>query len=245
MSAGMDDYIAKPIDPHTMFQTLLRWVKPIPPGAEIHRASSSALALPDIPGLDQQAGLKRVAGKRELYLHLLRQFIAEEADAAARLSAALEIGDYVQAERTVHTLKGVSGNVGCVQLQEAATVLERDLRARGAIHLAPLEQALEQVMTALRAGLEAEDRLSGAGAPTADTPAGPALLQQLAALLAASDGDALELFLQQTPALRALFGPDEFADFEKALNHFDFVNALTLLRHAAAAQRIPLPEDIR
>ncbi|OQS33234.1 response regulator [Chromobacterium haemolyticum] len=245
MNAGMDDYIAKPIDPHAMFQTLLRWVKPIPPGAELRHAVSSALALPDIPGLDQQAGLKRVAGKRELYLHLLRQFVAEEADAAARLSAALAIGDYVQAERTVHTLKGVSGNVGCVQLQDAATAVERDLRSRGAVRLAPLENALEQVMTALRACLEAEDRLSGAVAPNADAPAGPALLRRLAALLAASDGDALELFLQQAPVLRALLAPNEFAAFEKALNQFDFVSALTLLRHAAAAQRIPLPEDIR
>lgn len=245
MNAGMDDYIAKPIDPHAMFQTLLRWVKPIPPGAELRHAVSSALALPDIPGLDQQAGLKRVAGKRELYLHLLRQFVAEEADAAARLSAALAIGDYVQAERTVHTLKGVSGNVGCVQLQDAATAVERDLRSRGAVRLAPLEDALEQVMTALRACLEAEDRLSGAVAPNADAPAGPALLRRLAALLAASDGDALELFLQQAPILRTLLAPNEFADFEKALNQFDFVSALTLLRHAAAAQRIPLPEDIR
>ena len=48
MRAGMDDYIAKPIDPHAMFQTLLRWVKPSRPGADIRRATSAALVLPDI-----------------------------------------------------------------------------------------------------------------------------------------------------------------------------------------------------
>ncbi|WP_374423869.1 response regulator [Chromobacterium sp.] len=243
MRAGMDDYIAKPIDPHAMFQTLLRWVKPSRPGADIRRATSAALVLPDIPGLDQQAGLKRVAGKRELYLHLLRQFIAEEADAAARLSAALEIGDYTQAERTIHTLKGVSGSVGCVRLQEASTELERALRARDGIPqaLAPLAAELERVMTALRAALEAEDRFAAIAAPAAQ----PELLRRLAALLAASDGDALGLFLQHAPALRALFSAEEFAAFEKALTQFDFVLALALLRVTAAAQHIALPENIK
>jgi hypothetical protein len=130
-----------------------------------------------------------------------------------------------------------------VQLQDASAELERALRARDGMPqaLAPLTKELDRVMAALRAGLEAEDRFAGATVPAAE----PALLRQLAALLAASDGDALGLFLQQAPALRASFSKEEFAAFEKALTQFDFVSALALLRDTAAAKRISLPEDIR
>jgi len=82
----------------------------------------------DVAGLDYATGLKRVAGNRVLYLRLLRQFCEEEADAATRITVALDADDLVTAERVAHTLKGVAGSIGLVQLQAAAALLEKPSR---------------------------------------------------------------------------------------------------------------------
>src|SRR5262249_57360217 len=77
-------------------------------------------SLPSVEGLDTAAGLMRVAGNRRLYAKLLRQFVAQQAEAPARISEALTAGDHAAAERVAHTVKGVAGNLGAGGVQAAA-----------------------------------------------------------------------------------------------------------------------------
>src|SRR6185295_13607827 len=96
IAVGMVDHITKPIDPRVMFQTLSRWVRPVPASpAAAPRPKTAAPQdrLPQIEGLDVEAGMKRVAGNRKLYLSLLRQFADKQADAGQRLAAALSAKD--------------------------------------------------------------------------------------------------------------------------------------------------------
>ncbi|MEO3958933.1 hypothetical protein, partial [Chromobacterium piscinae] len=72
-----------------------------------------------------------------------------------------------------------------------------------------------------------------------------ALLEQLAALLAVGDGDALGYFLEHAPRIRACFPEGACEPFEQALNGFDFVSALSALRELARAYSKKLPEDSR
>ncbi|WP_053073374.1 response regulator [Chromobacterium violaceum] len=242
LAAGMVDHIAKPIDPHILFSTLARWVRRS--GASQGREAETAAdqtPLPQIDGLDQLAGLRRVAGNRQLYLHLLRQFVDEEAGAATRLGLALGERDFQTAERIAHTLKGAAGSIGFVDLQSAAMRLEMALRARESWQdlLVELEMELGQVVGALRAGL------AELGQPASGARPDDALLERLAALLAVGDGDALGYFLEHAPRIRACFPEGACADFEQALNRFDFVSALGALRELARACGKKLPEDTR
>ncbi|AXE33310.1 hypothetical protein DK843_02665 [Chromobacterium phragmitis] len=155
LAAGMADHVAKPIDPQVLFSTLARWISRDAPLSDV--AVAEEAPLPRIAGLDQAAGLRRVAGNRELYLHLLRQFLEEESGAAIRFGVAVSEGDYQTAERVVHTLKGAAGNIGFVDLQKTAMRLEMATRAREDHQglLAELEAELVQAMDALRDGLAA------------------------------------------------------------------------------------------
>ena len=241
LSAGMVDHIAKPIDPHLMFSTVKRWARAAAgPPARAQEPKEEARLMPLVDGLDIAAGLRRVAGNRELYLHLLRQFVAEEAGAAARLAAALEDGDYPLAERIAHTLKGTTGSIGLADLPETAAKLEQAIRARVDCRdgLATLARQMERAVGALRAGLDAL-------APAADRgeAQGGKLLTQLAGLLAASDGEALGYFLAHASEVRQTFPGSDYAEFEKALTSFDFAAALSSLRAGAARNGITLPED--
>jgi HPt (histidine-containing phosphotransfer) domain-containing protein len=199
---------------------------PPPPAAE-------PADLPDIAGLDHEAGLRHMAGSRELYRRLLRQFISEQADTAARLNAALDEQDYELAQRIVHTVKGVAGSIGLFDLQARAALLERAIKTRENYRqtLPALERELARVLSALQ--------LAFAEVPPAvvATTDGAALQEQLAELLDAGDSEALEFFQQHAPAIRALFPDGDYAGFELALHAFDFVSALDKLRRAGAADR--------
>src|SRR6185436_15574135 len=127
LAAGMNDHIAKPIDPEMLFDTLARYARPGgAPDAPSRDAVTAAEgpALPVVEGLDAADGLLRVAGNRALYVKLLRQFVEQQGEAPARIADALGAGDRATAERLAHTVKGVAGNLGARAVHASAGVLE-------------------------------------------------------------------------------------------------------------------------
>ncbi|MBV8048830.1 MAG: response regulator [Paludibacterium sp.] len=145
LAAGMNDHIAKPIDPAQLYQTLARWLPP--------SATPSAVS----PGLEQHSGLQHVGGNQALYLKLLRVFIDNEADAALRLSQALTENDVNAAARVAHTVKGIAGSLGMAALQTAARDLEQRIVTGGetAAPLSQFEQQLAEAVSTARRALDA------------------------------------------------------------------------------------------
>ena len=77
-------------------------------------------ALRHIPGLDVNAGLRRVLDKRPAYEGLLRKFVAGQAHAVQATRTALAAGQHDEAQRAMHTLKGTAGNIGATALAALA-----------------------------------------------------------------------------------------------------------------------------
>ncbi len=251
LAAGMVDHITKPLDPPAMFRSLLRWVTVAPQQDATAIATpppSQAAApvpvpvplplLPDIPGLDVEAGLRRVAGNKALYLRLLRQFTEGQADAARRITTALAEGRGDEAERIAHTVRGVAGNIGLAGLQEVATTLEDALRHGRDV--APLMAGFDGAITTLVQALAAWQH--PAGSPTgvsaaAAAPPDPAeatdCVNRFAQLLADSDGDAVDFLVENRRVLHHIFGDGAFPGIEQAVQGFDFDTALQAVRDAA------------
>src|SRR5277367_701347 len=84
LDAGMNDHVSKPIDPETLFATLLRWAKPRPKQTiepqPTPAKKGDEVILPEIAGVNITDGVKRVAGNKRLYRDLLMQFAAKQAD---------------------------------------------------------------------------------------------------------------------------------------------------------------------
>ena len=114
LAAGMNDHVAKPIDPAALFEAVGRFYKPAEGAPAPDQPSSPAPqeALPSIAGLDTNDGLSRVGGNRKLYVKILRQFAEQQGPALDQVADALAKGDHALAERLAHTLKGVAGNIG-------------------------------------------------------------------------------------------------------------------------------------
>jgi PAS domain S-box-containing protein len=133
LDAGMNDHIAKPIEPEDLWKTLLKWVRPRhPPSAPEpgNKTADDLSFLPGIEGLDSFNGLRRVLGKKTLYGSMLRKFINGQKSVVAAIGGALQENSWEGAERLAHTLKGVAGNIGATDVASLATQLESALNDR-------------------------------------------------------------------------------------------------------------------
>lgn len=128
--SGMNDYVAKPIIPEQFYAVLVRWIKPL--GARnapslvgnAKVVTTEPSVLEEIPGLDVATGLARLMGKRDFYLKLLRKFALNHADAVKKIRACLNDQQYLEARRIAHTLKGLSGTLGALELRHQAEEVE-------------------------------------------------------------------------------------------------------------------------
>jgi two-component system sensor histidine kinase/response regulator len=133
LAAGMNDHIAKPIEPEDLWKALLKWVKPrySTSATESKNKTVDELAfLPEIEGLDSFNALRRVLGKKPLYESMLRKFITGQKSVVAEIAGALQENAWEDAERLAHTLKGVAGNIGATAVVSIATQLESALKER-------------------------------------------------------------------------------------------------------------------
>jgi PAS domain S-box-containing protein len=144
LDAGMQDHIAKPIDPQRLFTVLDRWITPLrakKAGEGEGRAPSRTSdyhqtegtdeeALPtSLSGFDLAAGLKRLQGNQRLYRKLLADFSRTCADAIVQIREAIAAGAFHQAHARLHSLKGVAGNLEARSLLEAAVAVEKQIKA--------------------------------------------------------------------------------------------------------------------
>ncbi|MFZ4550705.1 MAG: response regulator [Aquabacterium sp.] len=166
LQAGMNDYIAKPIDPVDLQTKLRKWIKPVASGGASVAAVSTpgdqdgtvVASLRGIPGLDPDLGLKQSLGKPALYVNLLGKFCAGQKTVCEQIAQALDRGELEPAERLAHTLKGVSAQVGANLIREQASRLERAIHqsepdAVVQLHLQDTAASLANLVEALEARL--------------------------------------------------------------------------------------------
>ena len=244
LDAGMNDHIAKPIDPDQLFGVLLRWIRR-PDGDGRAARRGGAAHSPDgrandfelvIPGIDVPAGLRRTGGNRKRYEALLRKFAEQQDGVAAAIEAALSRGDPGTAERAAHSLKGAAATLGAVALSEAAARTEAAIKSKGDVAetVRALSLALDKLMADLRAALPEETGGNGAGRATADPATVQQPLARLKQLLEADDGEAADFIVDAKPQLAGVLTSTEIKTLSDRVGKFDFDAALKCLSGIAS-----------
>ncbi|SFU98934.1 two-component regulator propeller domain-containing protein [Pseudoduganella namucuonensis] len=130
IAMGMNDYVAKPIDPATLYAVLDRCTGG---GGALHLEPAqvaSRLTLPPLPGLDLPAALERLGGNAALLGRLLTIFIHDFDTLLPQLRQAIAAAEHEQAARLVHKVKGAASNLSANELYQAAAALEQALAGR-------------------------------------------------------------------------------------------------------------------
>jgi CheY-like chemotaxis protein len=132
LDAGMNDYLAKPVDEQQLSNVLAKFLQPRPPSQQPRPAVEQTIdpdpwdEMPEqIPGIDLRRCLDRIGGNAGLLKKIMGGFLEQFSEADQQLRQMLTQGNTDQAKQLVHTIKGTAGNIGAEALHVATRKLER------------------------------------------------------------------------------------------------------------------------
>jgi len=235
LELGMNDMVTKPIDPDEMFGAMVEWIKPDGKKKEKRKKKkvtdikekTENIEIPNIPGLNIQSALGRMNNKKKLYLNILEKFYNNNQNFITEIKATLEKDDYETAQRLIHTLKGVSGNIGAESLNENTKIVEASIHEKdsGKIEtdLNKLDIELKELFTNISSQMSFETKVES---KELNVERVKDLLPKLKELLTAKSPKA-KLLIKELE--EAGFTGDEFDTMKSKLSKYDFKNAIIIL----------------
>ena len=235
LKAGLNDYIAKPIDVVQFTNILLDWIAPetaverVANEKNIHKPiyiSHSGI-------LNTEKALARLGNQQALYLRLLKMLRENQTEIGQEIRSAIQQDDIEQAYRQAHTLKGIAASIGADELSEAARQLEVALaesQSEG------LEQKVDTLIIMLDIVMETIDRIlktSPLELPsTYKDSIAPTLegeISELVHLLKKSDAEAVNCIDQLVAVTEGIIHA-ELKVVQKYIHNYDFDDALAKLQ---------------
>ncbi|MCR5865003.1 PAS domain-containing protein [Aquincola sp. J276] len=239
--AGMNDFVAKPLDARSLVRCVRRHVE---------RARGRALAVapgdgiglpadwPAIEGIDAEGAAVRLGGDADLFVRLLGRMLDEFGDLAELSETAPAHGSASPPPLAarVHKLRGSAGTLGALAVQRLAGEAEAALLAEpGATAVPPAMAALAHALAALMAQAQpvllarARQQQQARDGAAAQAPLDTEALRRLQALLRAQDLNALPRFQALAPALQQAVGRTQFDALAARIDELDFEQAAALI----------------
>ena len=250
LDAGMNDFIAKPIDVAQLFGTLARWIAPAMPQEAHMTVAQPEAELPVIAGLKMMDAMRRVGGNAALMRKLLERFVETQFDAMLRIATAIENNQLETAIREAHTLKGLAGNIGAGGLADSAARVEHllSLGSHDGLPqaLAACTLALDELVPKIVLAMQSRGNAVEAGGVVAtqvaqvDRAQLEAGLRELSQLLQQDDAQAVKHLDGFGPVLVAAGQAEHARQLKRMLGQYDFEGALAQLGEVAEALELTL-----
>ncbi len=119
--AGMNEHLNKPIDVEILYETLLKYISKKVDSTEQTNEYLDDIIIPEFKSIDTKMGLSHMGNNKKLYLKILHDFYINNK------ALKLEELNNIELERSVHTIKGLSANIGALDLSKIAKEIEETL----------------------------------------------------------------------------------------------------------------------
>ena len=151
LAAGMDDYVAKPVNPEELFGVLSRYARST--GREPARdPAPQKISSPSV--LDRERLERSCGTDPEFARELVKVFLEDTTEALAGIRAALAAGNRSALGNLAHNLKGSCRTLGADLLGDLCARLEVQARTGGPAEATPLVAAAEEAFGHLQKVLE-------------------------------------------------------------------------------------------
>ncbi len=150
LAAGMDGYLAKPLQPRELSAAIEAALA----GRRAH-APETAEGAPAAAAMDESKLMERVGGDRQALAQIVRLFRTDAPRQLVRIRSAIRAGDAVRLRAAAHALKGAVSNFAAARATEAALQLQRLGESGELVRAGAALQRLEGELAGLLSALQA------------------------------------------------------------------------------------------
>ena len=123
---GMNDYVSKPIDPEILFEVLAKWLVGRNTLINDLERPINSFVTEEVKVLEFDKTLIKLGNKESFYNELLKKYMDAYSSITNEFSTMINHKNYDEAKRFIHSLKGITGNIGAMKINKFIIDFEKE-----------------------------------------------------------------------------------------------------------------------